>query len=289
MVEENERVEGNEMGIRLIVTDLDGTLLGDDHKGVSRRDREALALARDRGAVVAIASGRTWQALADAAEQIAVAHYAILSNGAALRRADTGEVEPVREILPGCWEPVVRLLWRRGGVFELYAGGRSYIEEGDFLRLGECGLSPGFLEDLRSYNTPSQGVWQQLRGRPIEKINGLYLPEGAQEEVQAAIAQTAGLVRTSSIPGSLELNATGCNKGVALQALCAELGIAPEETMAFGDADNDLEMLRFAHWSFAMENGSAEAKEAARYRTASNAESGVSQAILRHLDEIGAR
>ena len=33
MVEENERVEGNEMGIRLIVTDLDGTLLGDDHKG----------------------------------------------------------------------------------------------------------------------------------------------------------------------------------------------------------------------------------------------------------------
>ena len=174
-------------------------------------------------------------------------------------------------------------------MFELYAGGRSYIEEGDFLRLGECGLSPGFLANLRAYNTPSQGVWQQLRGRPIEKINGLYLPEGAWEEIEAAVAQSAGLVRTSSIPGSLELNAAGCNKGVALEALCAELGIAPEETMAFGDADNDLEMLRFAHWSFAMENGSAEAKEAARYRTGSNAESGVSQAILRHLDQVGGR
>ena len=46
----------------------------------------------------------------------------------------------------------------------------------------------------------------------------------------------------------------------ALAALCARRSIPPEEVMAFGDGGNDVEMLRWAFWSFAMENGYEEAK-----------------------------
>ena len=53
--------------------------------------------------------------------------------------------------------------------------------------------------------------------------------------------------------------------------------------MAFGDAGNDLEMLAWAGWSFAMANASAEAKKAARYETGSNAEGGVGMAVERWL------
>ena len=68
-----------------------------------------------------------------------------------------------------------------------------------------------------------------------------------------------------------------------MQALSARLGLGPEQVMAFGDAGNDLEMLAWAGWSFAMANASVEAKKAARYETGSNAEGGVGMAVERWL------
>ena len=56
-----------------------------------------------------------------------------------------------------------------------------------------------------------------------------------------------------------------------------------DRVMAFGDAGNDLELLAWAGWSFAMANASAEAKKAARYETGSNAEGGVGMAVERWL------
>lgn len=81
----------------------------------------------------------------------------------------------------------------------------------------------------------------------------------------------------------MELTATGVNKGSAVQALCAKLGLGPEQVMAFGDAGNDLELLRWAGWSFAMDNGSDEAKAAARYTTGTNREGGVGMAVEQYL------
>ena len=81
----------------------------------------------------------------------------------------------------------------------------------------------------------------------------------------------------------MELTAPGVNKGSAVQALCARLGLAPEQVMAFGDAGNDLELLRWAGWSFAMGNASDEAKAAARYVTGSNTEAGVAMAVERYF------
>lgn len=53
--------------------------------------------------------------------------------------------------------------------------------------------------------------------------------------------------------------------------------------MAFGDATNDLGMLRWAKWSFSMANAHEPARNAARYKTASNEEDGVAQAIERYV------
>ena len=53
--------------------------------------------------------------------------------------------------------------------------------------------------------------------------------------------------------------------------------------MAFGDAGNDLELLSWAGWSFAMANGTDQAKAAARYVTGSNTEAGVAMAVERYF------
>lgn len=81
----------------------------------------------------------------------------------------------------------------------------------------------------------------------------------------------------------MELTARGVNKAAAVQALCRRLEVTAEQVMAFGDADNDLELLRWARWSFAMENGAASAKAAARYVTGANRAGGVGMALERYL------
>lgn len=77
----------------------------------------------------------------------------------------------------------------------------------------------------------------------------------------------------------LDTGIRGINKGTAVRALQEMWGISPEETMVFGDQHNDMEMFECAHFSFAMENAAEEVKARARYRTGSNNDGGVVQAI----------
>ena len=65
------------------------------------------------------------------------------------------------------------------------------------------------------------------------------------------------------------------NKGAAVRTLQESLGIAPEETMAFGDQMNDIEMLGRAYYSFAVGNARAEVKKAARFQADRNVNDGV--------------
>ena len=88
------------MSIRLIATDLDGTLLKNDHRTVPERSREALRLAAESGVLTAIASGRTAGLLRDVAAQVPQVRYAVIfqrrrRGGSAHGRADFQQADPV--------------------------------------------------------------------------------------------------------------------------------------------------------------------------------------------------
>jgi len=72
------------------------------------------------------------------------------------------------------------------------------------------------------------------------------------------------------------------NKGNALKFIQKELGISKEETMVFGDYNNDLEMLEEAYFSYSMENAHINVKNTARFTTKSNDEGGV-EMVLKEL------
>lgn len=92
--------------------------------------------------------------------------------------------------------------------------------------------------------------------------------------------QFAGKLSVTQTSGDLiEFLHPEVSKGQALQALAADLGIAPEEVVAFGDQHNDIGMLRFAGLGVAMENAHEEVKAEADYVTASNADEGVALVI----------
>ncbi|OED35868.1 hypothetical protein AB832_05970 [Flavobacteriaceae bacterium (ex Bugula neritina AB1)] len=73
----------------------------------------------------------------------------------------------------------------------------------------------------------------------------------------------------------LDLSHMNANKGYALQKLQKTLNISTEETMVFGDYNNDLEMMGQAKYSFAMENAHPNIKAQANYSTKTNDENGV--------------
>ena len=83
--------------------------------------------------------------------------------------------------------------------------------------------------------------------------------------------------------GDIEMTFKGVNKGKALDGICSQFGIDKNEAMAFGDADNDIDMLRYCEYGFAMANGSETCKKNAKYRALSNAEDGVAVAVRQYV------
>lgn len=272
------------MSIQLIATDMDGTLLADDHATVPQRNIAALRQARERGVKLALASGRTWSILQDAAEQLGGVDYAILANGADILDCATGEY-----IYENCfpYDQAVALiegLLREDLPFEVYCRGRNYIRAADVDRLQDALLTPQFAEIyLKRGVTRVPDLVAALEGRPMEKINLFYAPPERKEALDRMARATGPVEISKALERNMEFNYGGASKGAALAALAGHLGLAPGEVMAFGDAGNDLTMLSWAGWSFAMANGTPEARAAAKYHTASNREAGVGQAVERYV------
>ena len=107
----------------------------------------------------------------------------------------------------------------------------------------------------------------------------------AIREVQKAIASLlpGDLTVVQTAPFYLEVIPAAVNKGVGLRAACAALDVAPEETIAFGDSENDIEMLRAAGVGVAMANADDAVKKAADMITSSNNENGIAVALERLL------
>ena len=82
----------------------------------------------------------------------------------------------------------------------------------------------------------------------------------------------------------LDMMAKGVNKGLAIKKIQEKLGIKHEETMVFGDYLNDLEMMDSAYYSYAMDNAHDDLKKVARFIAKSNDECGVVQAIKESLN-----
>ena len=265
--------------IRLICLDMDGTLLDDDHATVPPRNVAALRAASERGAAVTIASGRAWSLLQGVNAQLGVTRYAVLSNGAAVLDVKTGEWLYRRPLDPDARRTILPLLLDWGLPFEVYCEGENYIQRDRAEQVIGSALSPEFAQVLRTCSHFPEDLNAALEGKDVEKIHIFRVPPERRQALLDAAEVWGPLAVTTSFGENMELTAPGVNKGTAVQALCARLGLGPEQVMAFGDAGNDLELLRWSGWSFAMGNASAEAKAAARHLTGTNREGGVGMAV----------
>ena len=106
-----------------------------------------------------------------------------------------------------------------------------------------------------------------------------------KRELETLPALFPELAVSTSVPTNIELNIAAANKGAALLALCAALGIAPEETLAFGDGTNDLTMIRAAGCGVAMGNADFSVKAAADTVCDDNEHDGLAKYLERLPEE----
>ncbi|MDQ1037427.1 Cof subfamily protein (haloacid dehalogenase superfamily) [Streptomyces sp. V3I8] len=273
---------------RLIATDLDGTLLGDD-KSVSPRTVAALAAAEAAGIEVFFVTGRPARWMDVVSDHVHGHGLAICGNGAAVVDLHGGpgahRFVKVRELARENALDAVRLL-RDAAPGTLFAIEQTYgfYQEPEYPKLhleAPDSLAPA--EKLLAPDAPGAD-------EPVLKILAYHhdiAPDDFLMTARLAIGDRADVTR-SSPSALLEISGPGVSKASTLALCCAERGISHEEVVAFGDMPNDVEMLTWAGTSYAMGNAHPAVIAAASGRTAANTEDGVAVVIERILAERGA-
>lgn len=274
------------MAVKLIMTDLDGTLFKDDHVSISERNISALKSAKEKGIKICISTGRTKSLIFEATAAIPFADYIITSNGAVTYDAQTDEIITSQLLDAEKSKKVFSVINEHSLTHEIYFQGECFLD-GYSAKLYNYGnISAHYLKVLKDKANVVPDLSEHIGNSGVEKINIIHVTGDELESVKTEVQNIGGIFVTSSIPENLEMNNYNANKGYALKKLCKIIGIGENEVMAFGDSGNDCEMLKIAGYSYAMANAWEEAKNTAQVVTLSNEDDGVAVEIEKYLEQI---
>jgi Cof subfamily protein (haloacid dehalogenase superfamily) len=259
---------------RLVATDLDGTLVRTDGS-VSDYSRDVLAELDRRGVPVVIVTARPIRWMDDLWSMVGGHGLAIVSNGAAVVDVADQTVRDVQGIDPATGLDLIDAI-------------REAAPEATFAVESAAGLlrDPEYVEADRFPADSPVGSLADLWTEPGLKLlvkHDASDPAGFRDRVTAAVGELA--TPTWTVDGLVEISAAGVTKATALARLAAELGVAADHSVAFGDMPNDLPMLAWAGTSYAMANGHPDVRAAADHVAPANDEDGVAQ-VLAGLYEL---
>lgn len=267
--------------LRLIAFDMDGTVLQSDGE-ITKRLQGILKKAMQRGIYVVPCSGRGRMQVPSSVEVLKVP-YTITSNGGLI----WDEVQDRRlyaDLIP--WEmaaDMYREITDLGGLACFHIDRGVYYEEADREML-EQRYSFSHLAVMRA--VPDGEVLIRQRQEGIEKIFVRTEHVESRARIRDQILERYPVFCSSSSMKNLEFSMPGCTKGKALGWLCRHLQIQPDQVVAFGDGENDKEMLTFAGLGLAVADAGEVCREAADGVIGSCADDGVA-AWLEQLLECG--
>jgi Cof subfamily protein (haloacid dehalogenase superfamily) len=266
--------------IRLLVVDVDGTLVGADRQ-ISPRVRRAVEESRRRGVQIALSTGRPWFGTKQYVDALQLDGFHIFDSGASIVNPHTRE-QLFRHGLDRAFSRDILAAVRHAGLhLEVYTSERYYVEE----------------------DTEHTRIHSQVMGSPpviipldkvieredVVKMELVALNEPERAQVQALTARFAEHIDTGSAgaPGTqaefTNILAKGVNKGEALARLAEHAAIPTAQVMAVGDGMNDEPMVRFAGVGVAMGDGPEDLKRIANWVTATVEQDGLALAIERYI------
>jgi len=263
--------------VRLVATDLDGTLLRSD-LSVSDRTRAALHAVHEAGIRLLLVSARPPRWIRPALDDIgldAAAHpLAVCCNGAIVWDVAEEAIHTHRPLDPDVVRRLVEQLRTRvPGVAFACESELSYLREPHYVPLWT--IPEDYTEaDALSFADGRQVTKLILKHQQVE-----------QAELYTAALELCGDDAFPSFSGAafVEIAAAGVTKASAVAELSGGLGIAADEVIAFGDMPNDVPMLEWAGRGVAVANAHPDALAAADEVTTSNDEDGVALVLERLL------
>lgn len=271
--------------IKLVASDLDGTLLT-SNKGLTPRLKAAIEKITDMGIVFIPATGRVYDAVPEEIKALP-SKYIITSNGA--RIYDVENKRDIYECLL-CADDARYILEIAKGlhvIFEIFSDGKAFIDQKAFDRLESYNLTVHHKEYIRKTRIPID-IDRLLvsNSDSLENINIIFSDLNDRSLVLEKLKNTNHFSVTASSEINIEITNINATKGNAVKKLCELLSIDLSNTLAFGDSENDLDMILSAAVGVAMGNSPENIKQKADI-IAESCDSFGEAIILERLAEKG--
>ena len=275
------------MDIKCIALDMDRTTL--NAQGVlSEGNRSALEYAISKGIHIVIASGRPFAALPQDVASVPGIEYAITSNGAAIYHIPTGKRLHSYTMKPeSVWE-ILRLTQGEPVVYETFVDGIAYMDAALMRDPAAFGFGdPRSIRYLQSTRTAQENILGFIEAHihELDSLDLIFWDKAVSRRVTELLQQVPDIYSTSTIWQLLELSHAKAGKHSGVRFIAEHLGLSPAQIAAFGDGDNDVEMLQYAGCGVAMANAAPSCLAAADRITGHYDQDGVAQGIFQLLDE----
>ena len=252
---------------------MDGTLLNSKHE-VSNKFFQLFEELKKRDIRFVAASGRQYNSIADKLHTIKDDIIIVAENGAFVKEQDQELLAtPLNQTTTN---DVIELLRNVAGIHPVLCGkNHAYIN----------GNSDEFISKLREYYSEFS-ILNDIASFEGEVLKiAIYHFESSEKYILPLVNHLESKLKVKvSGENWLDISHMNANKGYALKHLQEKYGIGKQETLVFGDYNNDLEMLAMADLSFAMANAHPNVTAAANYRTKSNDENGVEDILEKLLN-----
>ena len=251
--------------IKLIATDIDGTLLNSNHE-LSDTFYPIFHSLVSKGILFAAASGRQFYNLVDLFETIQDDMIFIAENGSYV--VHKGKDILVQAMGPEITREQMRIAREIPDTYIILCGKKTaYVEN----------ASPVFLNHVKTYYHKHTIVDDLMKVEDDDFLKIAICDLAGAEGNSNNFFQRQKEFLQVTVSGKIWLDISHqlANKGRALDVVQKIHSITPEETLVFGDYLNDIGLIQQAHFSFAMENAHPDVKKLARYTAKSNDENGV--------------
>jgi Cof subfamily protein (haloacid dehalogenase superfamily) len=267
--------------IKMIVTDMDGTLLNRDLK-ISKRNLDAIQKIRDMGIIFCVATGRPDQLVKEYIKPLNMNEPMILYNGSVVGHPfqetrlyeEALDKEDVLEIIKYC---------NQNDIISMAYTKEKIISKPNY-------RVDFFLERNKTLEPEARSIFEDIKDADEiaskYKVQKILIIENDQKkylDLKSKLEAKNKFTIATSQKGFIDINPKGCSKGKALEILAKHYDINLENVVVFGDQENDLTMLEEAGISVAMGNAVEKAKEIADYVTLTNNEDGVAVWIEEHI------
>lgn len=284
--------------IRLIASDMDGTLLNNDHD-IDKETVEAIKKANEAGIIFAISTGREYESVKDILDRHDIKSQCVLSNGAEYRD-ENGNILDVVNIEEESARKVIKILE------ENKLSARIFTSEGVFTTstreealkevvFRTMSFNPSLTENEAREVAENLGFFTSLqyvediqalfeKGLEIRKFVAFHKDIELIDAMKKVISKIDGLAISSSFRDNIEITDIKAQKGIILEKVANKMKIPKEEVMILGDSFNDYSMFEIFEETVAMKNAIPEVKAIAKYITDSNDKLGVAKAIYNVLN-----